>query len=274
MPATVVVPLTGLAGIVAEYVMTAARWYFATTVGVKLTWRLRSVAPGARVSETVSRVTKTPVSRNMSIVTVTVTVNVVGLRTRAVKVCTVFTAIWWVQWSLPRISDGQFLFGGAIETLLGEDTVGASENDLAPSGRRELWLRFAEGLGVPREEVQETAPWVETDALIQSFRSICRTGSTTNGLAALYAYESQIPAVSESKIDGLRRFYGIDDERALAYFRVHVEADKEHSAAERSLLESKLTEENAASANEAVDRVLDSLWNILSGVCTRHGIAC
>lgn len=61
----------------------------------------------------------------------------------------------------------------------------------------ELWLRFAEGVGLTREEVQQAELWEETKNLIRTFRSLCRDGSTAEGLAALYAYESQIPTVAE-----------------------------------------------------------------------------
>jgi pyrroloquinoline-quinone synthase len=138
----------------------------------------------------------------------------------------------------------------------------------------ELWLQFAQGLGVESSDVRSTTAWPETQGLIDTFRSVCREGSTAEGLAALYAYESQIPAVSESKIHGLRQFYGIDDPLGTAYFSVHIEADKEHSAVERTLLEKHVTDENMDAATQSVDRVLDSLWNMLSGVCHRHGIAC
>src|SRR3954452_15789170 len=69
----------------------------------------------------------------------------------------------------------------------------------------ELWLQFAESLGVSANDVRATAKQPETAALIDSFRSVCASGSTADGLAALYAYESQIPTVSESKIDGLKQ---------------------------------------------------------------------
>ena len=74
--------------------------------------------------------------------------------------------------------------------------------------------------------------------MIDTFRSVCCDGTTAEGLAALYAYESQIPAVSESKIDGLKKHYGFNDPKAYEYFSVHVEADREHSAAEREMLRS------------------------------------
>src|ERR1043166_7643888 len=73
----------------------------------------------------------------------------------------------------------------------------------------ELWLQFAECLGVSKADAQSTGKWNETKNLIETFRSICSKGSTAEGLAALYAYESQIPAVSESKIKGLIENYNM-----------------------------------------------------------------
>lgn len=90
----------------------------------------------------------------------------------------------------------------------------------------ELWLRFAEGVGANRDDAQRAEPWEETSDLVRTFHSICRDGSTAEGLATLYAYESQIPEVAEAKIAGLKKFYQADDPRTLAYFEVHKEADQ------------------------------------------------
>ncbi len=138
----------------------------------------------------------------------------------------------------------------------------------------ELWLQFADSLGASREEVQGAAKQPETCGLIGTFRDICHHGATAEGLAALYAYESQIPSVSESKIDGLKKHYGQTDAKSYEYFSVHLEADREHAAAEREMLREHVTEENAGAVKAAVDRVLQSLWDLLSGVCQRHAIAC
>jgi pyrroloquinoline-quinone synthase len=138
----------------------------------------------------------------------------------------------------------------------------------------QLWLDFAEGLGVPASDVCKSAEWPETKNLIDTFRSVCRDGSTGEGLAALYAYESQIPAICESKIDGLRRHYGFSDPKHYEYFSVHIEADREHSAAERNMLGRYIGKQNLESVRTSVNRVLDALWDMLSGVCRRHMIAC
>ena len=137
----------------------------------------------------------------------------------------------------------------------------------------ELWLQFAEGLGVSASDVRRSEKWSETKRLIDTFRFVCRDGSTAEAFAALYAYESQIPAVCESKIEGLRKHYGFTNPEHYQYFTVHIEADREHSATERKLLSSYVDDRNFGSVKASVNRVLDALWEMLSGVCRRHAIA-
>ena len=138
----------------------------------------------------------------------------------------------------------------------------------------ELWKRFASALGVDDVDLAKMEKQSETKDLIDTFRSVCSSGSTTEGLAALYAYESQIPAICESKIDGLKRHYGFNDPKHYEYFSVHIEADREHSAAERKMLSAKIDDGNFENVKASVNRVLDALWEMLSGVCRRHAIAC
>ena len=138
----------------------------------------------------------------------------------------------------------------------------------------ELWLKFTEGLGVEDVDLAKTEKQPETKNLIDTFRSVCRDGSTAEGLAALYAYESQIPAICESKIDGLKKHYGFTDPEHFRYFSVHIEADREHSVAEREMLSSYIDNRNIDKVRAAAQRVLDALWEMLSGGCRRHAIAC
>ncbi|HJY52985.1 MAG TPA: CADD family putative folate metabolism protein [Candidatus Udaeobacter sp.] len=138
----------------------------------------------------------------------------------------------------------------------------------------ELWLKFAEGLGVSALDVRQSEERPETKNLIDAFRLVCRDGSTAEGLAALYAYESQIPAICESKIEGLKKYYGFSNPVHYQYFTVHIEADREHSAVERKMLTAHVGKQNFECVRASVSRVLEALWHMLSGVCRRHAITC
>ncbi len=69
----------------------------------------------------------------------------------------------------------------------------------------ELWLRFAEGIGVSRDDVRDAdAQRGDHRHLSSTYTELSRETSVAEGVAALYAYERQVPQVAGSKIDGLQ----------------------------------------------------------------------
>jgi pyrroloquinoline-quinone synthase len=136
----------------------------------------------------------------------------------------------------------------------------------------DLWLLFTKSLGLDKRSVLEAKLWEQTSHLIQTFKSKCAEQGTAAGIAALYAYESQIPKIAETKIEGLKKHYGMESTEATEYFRVHIEADKEHASVERELLQSYLNESNISEVSSEVRSVLKALWDLLSAVCNRHQI--
>lgn len=129
----------------------------------------------------------------------------------------------------------------------------------------ELWLRFAEGLGLSREEVERAVPARATQRLLATYDRHAVRGSAASALGAIYSYESIFPAVAAEKARGLAAFYGVQDERALEFFRVHTAADVEHSAAERRLIEQELARgPHAGQALESsVTQTMDAWWRFL-----------
>ena len=125
-------------------------------------------------------------------------------------------------------------------------------------------MNFAESLGETREAVLGETRNADTQALIDTFRRLSRQ-SYAAGLGALYAYETQLPDVSTTKIDGLTRFYGVTDAAGLGFFRVHELADVEHSAVCRDLLD-RLPDADREEALSAAAELSDALLGFLSGV--------
>jgi pyrroloquinoline-quinone synthase len=130
----------------------------------------------------------------------------------------------------------------------------------------ELWLRFAEGIGVERDDVRNAPRNEATQALVDLYTDLSRTAPVPAAVAALYAYERQVPQVAGSKIDGLQRHYGVDDPRTTAFFAVHGVLDIEHSDAERQMLEKLTAEADPAPVEDATRRALEAWWNFLSAV--------
>lgn len=162
--------------------------------------------------------------------------------------------------------DDQIMRKKLLENLIDEEAGSPNHPD--------LWKKFASGFGVQEAELAQTEKEAETKNLISTFRSVCAERSTAEGLAALYAYESQIPSICESKIDGLKKHYGFTNPEHYKYFTIHIEADRQHSATEREMLGRQVDADNFDSVKASVNRALDALWDMLSGVCRRHPIAC
>ena len=141
------------------------------------------------------------------------------------------------------------------------------EEERGARNHPELWMRFAEGVGVTRAEVRDAVPHPATRELVETFTRLSQSGAMEEGLAALYVYESQMPAVAEAKIDGLQRFYGITDEDSLAFFSVHREADVDHARTGAALIAQRATTApQQAAVVAAAAQALDALWAMLDGV--------
>lgn len=130
---------------------------------------------------------------------------------------------------------------------------------------RELWLRFAEGVGVSREDVESAEPNAATCTLLDVYERASREAPVAAGVAAVYAYEAQVPRVAQAKIDGLRAHYGIEGGPALQFFEVHGELDVEHSAAERNIV-AEAPRDEADDIIEATAEALDAWWDFLTAV--------
>lgn len=153
------------------------------------------------------------------------------------------------------------------ENLAEEEGVGEGKDDHAS-----LWLAFAAGMGAEESEVRATRLHAETQALIDAFRNLSRK-SYASGLGALYAYESQLPAIARTKIEGLVSRYGVTEQPTLKFFQVHEYADIEHADVCRELLDA-LPEADRAEAHAAACELAEALRGFLTGMQRETGMAC
>jgi len=141
------------------------------------------------------------------------------------------------------------------------------EEEHGEKNHPELWLRFAEGLGISRREVVAKTPLKSTKKFISTFQETTRNASYPAGMAALYAYESQIPKVSQTKMDGLRTFYGVNDARSLEFFKAHIGLDEIHSqVAARIISKHATTSEGQREVLRCARGAADAYWGFLDGV--------
>lgn len=155
----------------------------------------------------------------------------------------------------------------AIRRMLLENLVEEEQGD---DNHPELWARFAGTLGVSREELANRKFLSHTRASVRILKELARRDNPAEGIAALYAYESQIPEVSTTKIEGLKKWYGLDTEDALVFFIVHEHADEIHRAVTREALSRMcVTEEQKQAALDAAREASDAFNLLLDGVYTK-----
>ncbi len=141
------------------------------------------------------------------------------------------------------------------------------EEEKGDENHPELWLRFAESVGADRESVQKAELLKNTKATVDTLKKITHDRDYRTGVAALYAYESQIPEVSRTKREGLKKFFDIDDKQSVSFFTVHEEADMYHRKAELDiLLKSCTTRASQENSIASAERASWALLEFLDGV--------
>ena len=121
------------------------------------------------------------------------------------------------------------------------------------------------------EEIEKIKPYHFTKDMIDNFFKNGRS-SYAEGLASLYTYERQIPEIAETKIQGLKKFYGVNSKEGLEFFEVHKKADVYHRVECEKLLDG-LSKEEQGIAETAALSTAKYLWNFLSGIANKHNIS-
>ena len=126
-----------------------------------------------------------------------------------------------------------------------------------------MWERFASGLGVSRNDLLNYDGLYKTNHAISGMHHLM--GSLESGAAAMYAFEKEIPKISQIKLEGLAEFYGLTSEDVTKYFKEHMEADIRHTASWKKLIDSVSSDENklinaAESSVTCQNLLLDSCY--------------
>ena len=152
-------------------------------------------------------------------------------------------------------------------TPLIEQAPDSLKSELASNQEEEIqhikpWMRFATSLGVDEKELDDYKGLPKTIQAVSELSSLMH--SFDSGSCAMYAFEKEIPKISQVKLEGLAEFYGISSEQATEYFRLHTEADIRHAASWRKAIE------NSSSKNEELLGIAEksiSAQNMLLDSC-------
>jgi pyrroloquinoline-quinone synthase len=133
----------------------------------------------------------------------------------------------------------------------------------------ELWLRFAEGIGVKRNKI-DTKMLPETKGMLDSLRELS-SKNLLEGAAALLAYEAQVSDIATLKMKGLKKHYNLKDKNSLEFFEVHGEVDIEHQKTWKKLIAKHAkTKEQKSKVRRALNTSLESMWSMLDGVYRKY----
>lgn len=125
-----------------------------------------------------------------------------------------------------------------------------------------LWNDFAEALGT-----KVASPIINE---IQALDKVCDVnfGDAVTSIGALFAFEAQQPHTSTSKLEGLKKWYGIG-EKGEQYFRIH--CDDIHEMEILAQRAEALSTEDQDRTVVACEQTAKALWNALTGV---HNVHC
>ena len=137
------------------------------------------------------------------------------------------------------------------------EATGNSDDDIITNNAREeakhveLWVRFATALGVSRSELISYGGSEKTNEAVAKLMGLAGL-PFEEAVAAMYAYEMELPKISRSKIDGLKKLYGMESEDATKYFEIHEEADVRHAQVWREILQRIPSERHETAINAAI----------------------
>ncbi len=137
------------------------------------------------------------------------------------------------------------------------------ENRQEESDHIGSWITFAGQLGIPEDQLTSYDGLPKTRRAVSDLNGLMDTFE--GGACAMYAFEKEIPRISQTKLDGLAKFYGITSDAATKYFRLHTEADIRHAASWRGILE-----ESSSNQDDDMIAIADksiSAQNMLLDAC-------
>ena len=147
----------------------------------------------------------------------------------------------------------------APESVIGE----LIDNQHEEADHIRPWIKFANELDISEEELINYEGLEKTKKAVSNLSDLMNTYE--GGSCAMYAFEKEIPKISQTKLDGMAKFYGMSNDDATEYFKLHTEADIRHAAAWQNILETASTNTNdliqiADKSISAQNLLLDSCY--------------
>jgi pyrroloquinoline-quinone synthase len=138
------------------------------------------------------------------------------------------------------------------------------ENQQEESDHIKPWISFAGEIGISEDELISYSGLDKTNKAVSDLSELMNTYD--GGACAMYAFEKEIPKISQTKLDGLSQFYQMTNDKATEYFKLHTEADIRHAASWRNILDKSNADtshliEIAEKSVSAQNLLLDSCYD-------------
>jgi len=145
------------------------------------------------------------------------------------------------------------------------DLVPAIEENIQEETEHiDLWKRFAKSLGVSEEEMEHYEPTKQVKGAVSTLEKLAE-GSFEDGVATMYAMELELPTISQTKKEGLCKFYGLESEDAHIYFDEHLNEEKHFDVWRQVKID-------PVRAEKVVDKALAAQHKVLDGVSEKCGL--
>lgn len=126
-------------------------------------------------------------------------------------------------------------------------------------------VTFSESLGLTEKSLRMSKANTSTKKAVQTLLSLTSSADISKGLAVLTAYKHQIAEVASTKEDGLKKLYGITNQKALQFFTTHSRTDKSW----HEMLDGHVSPSDEKVVLASVRATCDALLTFLDGVTTK-----
>ncbi len=145
----------------------------------------------------------------------------------------------------------------------------AEGGETGTAGHKELYIRFAEAAGIPRDELNATQPLPETRGLLNWRELLIGQRSWLELYASQgLALEGTASGRMHRVVNGLVDHYGFErDSDDILYWTLHMSVDEEHMKVGPYVIEKyAVSDLEQQSVRESLNATLDIFWLVYDGI--------
>ena len=149
---------------------------------------------------------------------------------------------------------------------LQEEAAGA---ETGTAGHKDLYIRFAAAMGIPRDEIDATRPLPETAALLHWRELLISQRSWLETYACQgLALEGTASGRMHRVVAGLVDHYGfVRDSSDIEYWTVHMSVDEEHMKVGPYVIENyAVSDLEQGAVRRSLETTLDIFWLVYDGI--------